>query len=131
MRIVLIRDVFDPNFTLGKISINDEFLYYTCEDTVRDEKIAGRTAIPAGTYKVILTFSNRFQKILPLLVNVPNYEGVRIHSGNTAADTEGCILIGLHRTENGVGMSRDAMANFMSILKNASDSNDPIAIKIV
>ena len=80
--------------TIGKLFIDGEYFCYTLEDAVRDKKIAGVTAIPAGTYRCIVNMSNRFQKLMPLLLEVPGFEGVRIHSGNKAADTAGCILVG-------------------------------------
>jgi len=94
-------------------------------------KIKGITAIPAGKYKVILTFSNRFKKVLPLLMNVPNFSGVRIHSGNTAEDTSGCIIVGKVRTDRGVAMSRDAMKELMDMLKEAHTKNENVEIEIV
>jgi len=89
----------------------------TCEDAVRPVKVPGITAIPTGRYKLIVNFSQRFQKFLPLLLDVPNYSGVRIHSGNTAADTEGCVLLGTSRTKGGVTNSRYAMSLFMDKLE--------------
>lgn len=87
---ILTRDVKAPTFTLGKLEVG-KYLYHTCEDAVRDVKIPGKTAIPAGEYKVIITFSNRFQKHLPLLLDVPNFTGVRIHAGNVA-ETETLVM---------------------------------------
>lgn len=78
--------------TVGELFIDNEFICYTIEDVVRDKKVYGKTAIPSGIYKVVVTMSNRFKKMLPLLLNVPGYEGIRIHTGNTHANTEGCIL---------------------------------------
>ena len=100
MDLKLIRSVFNSKSTLGKLYLNGDFFAYTCEDTVRDlngncsKKIKNETAIDAGRYEVVLTFSNRFQKYLPLLLNVPCFDAIRMHGGNTAADSEGCILIG-------------------------------------
>jgi len=100
MELKLVRSVFNPKSTLGKLFINGQFFAYTCEDTVRNQngdcskKIQNETAIDAGRYEVVLTFSNRFQKYLPLLLSVPCFEAIRMHGGNTAADSEGCILIG-------------------------------------
>ena len=83
-------------YTIGKLYIQNQYFADTLEDTVRllGDKIKGRTAIPEGRHKIIFTMSNRFKKLMPLLLNVPNFEGVRIHSGNKPEDTEGCILIG-------------------------------------
>ena len=100
MKIKVIRSVFTPTTTLGKMFIDDVFFAYTLEDTVRDlngdcsKKVQNKTAIDMGTYEVTLSFSNRFKKVMPLLLKVPCFEAIRIHGGNTSEDTEGCILIG-------------------------------------
>ena len=86
-----------------------EFLAYSLEQAVRETKIPGRTAIPTGRYQIIITYSPHFHRRLPLLLEVPNFTGVRIHPGNTTADTEGCILVGLHRVEASLTQSRLAM----------------------
>lgn len=124
------RDIFTDDFTLGKLYLNDKFFCYTVEDKYRDltkeEKIYAKTAIPEGTYKVIINMSNRFKKLMPLLLNVPNFEGIRIHSGNTSKDTEGCIIVGDKRTKNGVALSRVSFDRLMKELKKYDD----ITIKI-
>lgn len=118
------RGVSTPNSTPGKLTVNGVFECFTLEDVVRPTKIKGVTAIPAGTYQVILNFSNRFQKVMPLLVNVPNFEGIRIHPGNTHEDTDGCILVGTKSvTINGdcqIQNSRVAYDNLLAKLTAAS-----------
>ena len=100
MELKLIRLVFNAKSTFGKLYVNGAFYAYSCEDTVRDlsggceNKVQNQTAISAGRYEVALTYSNHFQKYMPLLLNVKCFEGIRIHGGNTADDSEGCILIG-------------------------------------
>lgn len=118
-KLLLKREIFGDTFTLGQLYVNGVHFCYTCEDKVRNEKIAGVTAIPFGTYKIILTLSPRFKRILPRLLDVPNFTGVLIHAGNTAADTEGCILVGMGRTDSGVSRSRDAMAALMKLLESS------------
>src|SRR2546423_440555 len=94
MQLQLKRKTFTDKSTIGELAVNGVFECFTLEDVVRPEKIKRETAIPAGRYEIAITFSDKFQKFLPLLLNVPNYEGVRIHSGNRPEDTEGCILVG-------------------------------------
>ena len=113
MKITVKRTFKGPEYTIGKLYIDGAYFCDTLEDTVRKVKIAGKTAIPAGTYKVKKTMSPRFKKILPEILNVPNFSGVRIHSGNTAADTDGCLLLGLNKAKGQVLFSKNAMAFFM------------------
>ena len=90
----------------------DGYVCQTLEDPVRQAgvKIAGETAIPSGTYRVSITMSTKFGKLLPLLANVPNYSGIRIHPGNTTADTSGCILVATSRGKhNDIVSSKEAM----------------------
>lgn len=108
MDLTLIREPSTAQSTMGKLMIDGVFECYTLEDVVRPVKIAGETAIPAGTYKVIIDMSNRFKRLLPLVVDVPGFAGIRIHPGNTARDTEGCILVGTSRSADFVGSSRVA-----------------------
>lgn len=122
--ITLRRRVAAAGFTLGVLSMGAISLhqYSTVEDPVRKlsnctqttctGKIAGRTAIPAGRYEIRDTYSPRFKRHVLELIGVPGFQGVRIHSGNTADDTEGCLILGLKGTEFGVAESRAAMAQF-------------------
>lgn len=123
MELLLQRNPSANGCTIGTLSIDGVTECYTLEDVVRPdgEKVYGQTAIPAGRYHVTITMSNRFKILLPLLENVPNFEGVRIHPGNTAADTEGCILVGQTRTSNSIGSSRAAFAALFEKMQNATD----------
>jgi hypothetical protein len=114
--------------TIGRLSIDGKEFCWTLEDTIRDKKIAGITAIPTGTYKVTISMSNRFKKEMPELHDVPNYEGVRIHSGNQASDTEGCILVGMTKlSDTMIGESRTAFAALMERLKGQTDITITVA----
>jgi len=106
---------------IGELLINGVFECFTLEDVERKVKIKGETAIPKGTYKIIINESNRFKRLLPLLLDVPGFEGVRIHSGNSNHDTEGCILVGQTRNKNYIGQSRkafDKLFKKMQVAKN-------------
>lgn len=113
MTMVLVRDDCTETRTLGTLTFPDGYVCQTLEDPVRPAgvKVAGDTAIPAGTYPVTITMSSKFGQLLPLLSHVPMFTGIRIHPGCTAADTAGCILVATVRGQhdNIVG-SRMAMA---------------------
>ncbi|MCC2682362.1 MAG: hypothetical protein K0S36_1926 [Nitrosospira multiformis] len=113
---------FSDDSTIGELSVDGEFECYTLEDKVRPVKIKGKTAIPAGQYEVVINFSQRFQKPLPLLLNVPNFEGVRIHPGNISANTEGCILVGDTKGVNFIGQSRVAFDRLFEKMKAAAET---------
>lgn len=103
MEMLLIRDILLPSVTLGRLFVDNVFECYTLEDTDRrmeefsQSKIKGSTAIPLGAYRVIVDKSLRFGRDMPHVMNVPHFDGIRIHSGNTAEDTEGCIIVGTSR----------------------------------
>lgn len=114
------RETFTDDSTIGRLYINGVFHCYTLEDKVRDVKIKNITAIPKGKYEVILNFSDRFQQVMPLLLKVSNYEGVRIHWGNYSKDTDGCILVGSSKAVNMIGNSVTQYKKLMIELKKAS-----------
>ena len=119
MKLLLKRLHKTDKSTIGELSIDGKFECYTLEDVERKEKVFGKTAIPKGTYEVIMNMSNRFKKRMPLLLNVPGYEGVRIHTGNKPEDTEGCLLLGKTRGVDVIGDSRKAIADFYPKLEAA------------
>lgn len=135
MELKLVRDLKNDKYTLGSLYIDNAFFCYTVEDTVRDKnndgdlkdigeaKVYGETAIPKGNYKVILSMSNRFKKLMPEVLNVPEFTGIRIHAGNTAIDSHGCIIVGTVRTPNGVGLSRQCFTRLVNKLENIKDIN--------
>jgi hypothetical protein len=94
MKLTLHRNSGTVDYTAGKLFVEGEFFCYTLEDQERDVKVYGKTAIPKGTYRIVLNWSPRFKRILPLLIGVPDFTGIRIHPGNKASHTEGCILVG-------------------------------------
>ena len=130
MELKLIRETKTNDSTIGKLYINEIYHCYTLEDKEREVKVQNVTAIPKGRYEVIVNFSNRFQQQMPLLLNVPNFVGVRIHWGNYSKDTEGCILLGTSKAVNMIGNSRTAYAKFMSIINKVS-KKEKIFITIV
>ena len=130
MNLILNRQPSNDVCTHGDLFVGDDFECVTLEDIVREVKIPGETAIPAGCYRVVITYSNRFKRELPLLQDVPNFTGVRIHSGNTAADSEGCLLVGKERGPTTVMRSRDALQTLQAKIQKALDYGDPVYINI-
>jgi hypothetical protein len=116
--------------TMGEMLIDGKHECWTMEDVVRPigEKVFGETAIPYGTYHVIINYSPHFKRDLPLLVAVPNFEGVRIHPGNTVADTEGCLLVGLGRTNSSVTQSRLAFNTLFTKIRAVLSRNEAVTI---
>ena len=107
MKLKLIRKYKCPNYTIGHLYINDKYFCDTLEDKVRqldsiEDKIKHKTAIPEGKYKVVVTMSPRFKRLLPLLLNVPFFTGIRIHRGNNENDTSGCIIVGENKIKGKV-----------------------------
>lgn len=128
MILTLVRRERIGSATVGDLSVNGRFECFTLEDLERQKKIPGETAIPKGTYQILLTMSPRFHRVLPLLVNVPGFDGIRIHPGNTDKDTEGCILVGTGIVNGALTSSRVAFDRLYLKLVNAGE---PISISIV
>lgn len=97
------RYAFLSTYTIGRMLINGKYFCDTLEDQVRDltseKKVYSKTAIPAGKYEVRVTWSPKFKRNLPLLLGVPYFSGIRIHRGNKADDTSGCILVGENKVK--------------------------------
>lgn len=143
MRILLQRHALKAGYTIGRMEINGRYFCDTLEDTDRglseemseDEiaalKVKGATAIPTGTYRIDMqTRSPRFGRVLPRLVSVKGYAGVLIHSGNTAADTEGCILVGENRERGKVLNSRATLESLLVFLRAAQAEGEEIELTI-
>lgn len=133
MKLTLKRLQLDHDVTIGALYVNDVLQCYTCEDVERltGPKVFGQTAIPRGSYDITINYSPHFDRDLPLLLGVPNYSGIRIHTGNTPADTEGCILPGLDRLPKRVGRSMLAFNPLFAQIQNAIVRREPVSIEIV
>lgn len=143
MKLVLRRTFNDPKFCTGVLEVDGLYFCRTLEDTVRLDdpstpknegaKVYGLSAIAAGVYRIIINMSNRFKKRMPLLLDVPGFTGIRIHSGNTEEDTLGCILVGMRLDLNGriaPGTSRLAFGNLMAMMEAAVARGESITIDI-
>ncbi len=132
MELTLLRKYPRPTYCIGKLSVDGVPFCDTLEDPVRAAgvKILGQTAVPAGAYEVILSWSPRFGRVLPLLVDVPGFDGVRIHAGNTAEDTQGCILVGWNRERGKVLSSRVTETALVARLMGAVEKGERIYLEI-
>jgi len=121
MELKIMRKEFTERSTIGDFFIDNTFFSYCLEDMIREPgvKVAGKTAIPEGRYKVIIDQSSRFKRAMPHILDVPGFEGIRIHAGNTAASTAGCPLLGFTKSKDFIGESRLAFNRFFDILHEA------------
>lgn len=142
MELLLERKYLKSNYTIGRLYINDKFFCNTLEDCVRDInkngtfdcgefKIKGHTAIPYGKYEIKVTYSPKFKRELPLLLNVPHFEGIRIHRGNTHNDSSGCILVGENTKKGMVLNSSKYEEEIIKLMKKAISNKEHIYINIV
>ena len=147
MELILERIAKRKAYTIGRLSIrqqvDDEYLagyedrYFcdTLEPTWRDYangayKVKGRSAIPEGRYAVVISYSPKFKQWLPILLGVPKFEGIRIHAGNTAKDTEGCILVGQNREVGKVLDSRKWLYKLKQKIVEAKGRGEAVWITI-
>lgn len=141
MEMKLVRKHMGENFTEGKLFINNGFECYTVEDkdrklekTGESAKVQNQTCIPRGKYRVVISYSNRFKKNLLEILGVPFFRGIRVHSGNSSADTEGCIIVGSENKrddDNWVGASRVAYDKLHDKVKKAIEAGEKVWLEVV
>lgn len=133
----LTREICGETSTLGQLFIDGDFKWWTLEDRLHDgPKIPGETCIPAGRYQVVMTLSARFKKVMPQLVGVPGFSGIRIHGGNTDKDTLGCILVGGQATTSkgtspAIAHCAPALADVYQVIQRTIANGFKVWIEIV
>jgi len=139
MNLDLDRFIHGSACTIGRLSVDGSYLCDTLEDVVREVKgesvktwkVPGDTAIPVGSYQVLITYSPKFKRNLPLLLAVPGFDGIRIHAGNTKEDTEGCILVGHYSgTGDAIVNSRTALDVVIERIQIARDKSETVTINV-
>lgn len=142
MNLTLKRLNLTPNYTEGELYVNGVYFCKTLEDTNRDlnkngqfdnneKKVYGETCIPYGKYKVILSYSSKFKRELPEILEVPNFQGIRIHRGNKISDTLGCVLCG-EKIKNGyLSNSTPYEIKLVELFKQAKSRNEESFIEII
>ena len=142
MELKLERKYRSNNYCIDKLYINGKYFSDALEDPdrgltdtmsleeIKKIKIKGNTCIPYGTYNVTITYSPRFKKNLPLLNNVKGFDGIRIHSGNTPQDTEGCLLLGFNKVKGQVIDSRVTTDKLIAQIQQALNKGEKVTITI-
>ena len=142
MEIRVKRIARKDGYTIGRMSLNGSYFCDTLEDTDRglkstmseeeilSKKRKGITAIPTGEYDVILTFSPKFKRVLPLLLNVPGYQYIRVHHGNLPSSTDGCLLVGENKVKGQIINSRATLEKLMSVLLECEKKKEKVTITI-
>lgn len=135
MKLKVERRFFGPDYTIGTLEVDGKYFCDTLEDRVRDlsreKKVPGETAIPAGRYDVVVNISPRFKRKLPRLLNVPGFEGILIHRGNTPEDTAGCILVGENKAKGRVINSTHYEIRLTEMIERAQTAGESITIEII
>lgn len=136
MKLSIVRDGEDPHHNLGQFFVDGRYFGETLEDADRfleqhpADKVPGDSAIPRGTYRVSMSFSGRFQKMMPLVEDVPGFTSVRIHGGNTEADTEGCPLLGSVRVGKAVANCSRINERLQDLIQDALDREEEVTLEI-
>lgn len=136
MELILNREKFTEKSTIGRLTVDDKYICHILEDTDRGlennpgRKVYGKSAIPRGRYRIVATMSNRFKKVLPLLKDVPGFEGIRIHPGNKPEDTDGCLLPGVDPSTDWVSQSVKTFAKVDALIRSALDQKEEVWITI-
>lgn len=142
MELLLERKYPKNNYTIGNLFINGKFYCNIIEDVVRDInkngsfdcgefKISGHTAIPYGKYEIQVTYSPKFKRKLPLLLNVKHFEGIRIHRGNTEKDSSGCLIPGENTKRGMVLNSTKYELELTNLIESANKKGEKVIIEII
>ncbi len=139
MKLELKRLWLGEEATIGKLFVDGVEECYTLEDRVREIegkpveewKVHGKTAIPVGTYRVIIDFSNRYQRRMPHVLDVKGFTGIRFHSGNKAVDTDGCVLTGREKQGDATILrSREAFREFFGKLTDVVEEGEEVWLTV-
>ena len=133
MRIELVRIAFKDTYTIGKLYVDGKYFSDVLEDVDRgldssmteseilEKKVKGQTAIPTGHYVINITYSPKYKRMMPLLLDVKGFSGIRIHSGNSSKDTEGCLLVGKNKKVGMVLESRDTYQQLFKMMEGQKE----------
>ena len=134
MKIDVERFYFESDHTIGRLSIDGQVICQTLEprriDWSKEQKVPGRCSIPEGTYRIKLLPSTKFKRLMPRLMNVPQFEGILIHKGTTVKDTAGCLLVGYYEQEGKLSRSHEAFQKLMERIEHACKNHQEITITI-
>ena len=134
MEITVKRTYFRDTYTIGAIQVNGKYQMDTLEpraiDWQKEQKVAGKTAIPEGRYRLCIDYSKTFKRKMPYLLSVPNFVGVMIHTGNTAKNTRGCILVGKNTATGTLTESRIHFNRLYAQIEEAIDSGEEVWVTV-
>lgn len=139
MKLLLKRKVLTNTYTQGELYINDVIFCYTIEDKVRAKagmwkrilKVKAQTAIPYGKYPVLVTWSNRFKRMLTGVFNVPDFDGIRIHNGTSELSSEGCIIVSHHVAGPGKLVNDKSAMNQLCVLIEDAQKIEKVTLEII